>query len=115
MPLSKVVKTVDDIRSHRYSMLRRIFRRDDARLIDDDHSLREELRSFALPPRAHGIGKKIADLRLKDIDISITAIRRDGIVGREPGPETILRSGDVIVLCGTPEPLDRGEARLLTG
>jgi len=115
MPLSRVVKTVDDIRSHRYAMLRKIFRRDDARLIDEDHSLREELRTFVLPPRAHGVGKSIAELHLKGIEVSITAIRRDGIVGRQPGPETILRGGDVIVLYGTPEALDRGEGRLLTG
>jgi monovalent cation:H+ antiporter-2, CPA2 family len=115
MPLSRVVKTVDDIRSHRYAMLRRIFRREEARPIDEDRVLREELRTFVLPPRAHAVDKSIADLHLENVDAAITAIRRGGIVGRQPGPETVLRGGDVIVLYGTPEALDRGEARLLTG
>jgi CPA2 family monovalent cation:H+ antiporter-2 len=52
---------------------------------------------------------------VKGIEVSIAAIRRDGIVGRRPGPESILRGGDVIVLYGTPEALDRGGGRLLTG
>jgi Kef-type K+ transport system membrane component KefB len=39
--------------------------------------------------------------------------RRDGIVGRQPSPEMILQGGDVVVLYGAPEALDRGETRLL--
>jgi CPA2 family monovalent cation:H+ antiporter-2 len=115
VPLSRVVKTVDDIRSDRYSMLRRIFRRDDARPIDENHALREELRTLVLPLRAHAVGKNIGELQLEELDVVITAIRRDGIVGRQPAPETVLRGGDVVVLYGTPEALDRGEGRLLTG
>jgi CPA2 family monovalent cation:H+ antiporter-2 len=114
VPLSRVVKTVDDIRTDRYSMLRRIFRRDDARPIDD-HSLREELRTLVIPPRAKSVGRTIGELRLETLDVAITAIRREGIVGRQPSPETVLRGGDVVVLYGTPEALDRGEGRLLTG
>jgi len=43
----------------------------------------------------------------------VTALRRDGIVGREPDPGTRLREGDVLVLWGAPEDLERGENRLL--
>lgn len=115
VPLSRVVKTVDDIRTDRYSMLRRIFRRDDARPIDEDHTLREELRTLVIPPKAKSVGRSIGELQLETLDVAITAIRRDGIVGRQPAPETVLRGGDVVVLYGTPEALDRGEGRLLTG
>ena len=45
----------------------------------------------------------------------MTSLRRGGIVGREPGPETILRDGDTLVLYGTPEELKRAEDRLLVG
>jgi CPA2 family monovalent cation:H+ antiporter-2 len=48
VPLSRVVRTVGEIRRHRYSMLRSIFRREDAELIDETHDLREELHTVVL-------------------------------------------------------------------
>jgi CPA2 family monovalent cation:H+ antiporter-2 len=115
VPLSRVIKTVDDIRTDRYAMLRRVFRRDDARPLDETHSLRGELHTIVLPRGANAAGKTIGALNLDAIEVTITAIRRDGIVGRQPEPETVLRDGDVIVMYGTPEALERGEFRLLMG
>jgi monovalent cation:H+ antiporter-2, CPA2 family len=115
VPVSRVVKTVGDIRNNRYALLRRIFRRDDARPLDETHALREELHTVLLPPGAYSVGKSVADLKLDSGDVTITAIRRDGIVGRQPEPSTVLREGDVVVLYGTPEALEHGEARLLMG
>ena len=48
-------------------------------------------------------------------EVSVTAIRRDGILGQQPTPTTVLREGDVVILAGTPEALQNGEARLLMG
>jgi CPA2 family monovalent cation:H+ antiporter-2 len=115
VPLSRVVKTVDDIRNDRYAMLRRIFRRDDARPLDETHSLRGELHTVVLPRGARAVGKTIGELQLDTIEVAITTIRRDGIVGRQPALDTVLRDGDVVVLYGTPEALERGESRLLIG
>ena len=47
--------------------------------------------------------------------MTITAIRRDGILGQQPEASTVLREGDVVILSGTPEALEHGEARLLMG
>jgi CPA2 family monovalent cation:H+ antiporter-2 len=115
VPLSRVIRTVDDIRNDRYAMLRRIFRRDDARVIDETHSLRGELHTLVLPPGAYCAGREIGNLGLDAIEVTVTAVRRDGIVGRQPALETVLRAGDVVVLYGTPEALARGESRLLMG
>ena len=115
VPLSKVLRTVQNVRSHRYKLLRNIFRKEDARPIDATHALREELHTVALPPGAYGVGRRLADLNLDDAEIFVTAIRRDGIVGRQPVPETELKQDDVLVLYGTPEALEHGESILLTG
>ncbi len=115
MPVSRVVKTVGDIRDNRYSMLRRIFRREDARPIDESHALRGELRTVVLPRNAYAIGRSIAQLKLEEADVSVNAIRRDGIVGRQPEGSTVFREGDVVVLYGTPEALAQGESVLLIG
>jgi CPA2 family monovalent cation:H+ antiporter-2 len=115
VPVSRVVKTVGDIRNNRYSMLRRLFRRDDARLVGDGGSENEELHTVVLPPGAYSVGKSLADLELDRGEVTITAIRRDGILGQQPEASTVLREGDVVILAGTPEALEHGEARLLMG
>jgi K+:H+ antiporter len=115
VPVSRVVKTVGDIRNNRYSMLRRLFRRDDARLVGDGGFENEELHTVVLPPGAYSVGKSLADLELDHGEVTITAIRRDGILGQQPEASTVLREGDVVILAGTPEALEHGEARLLMG
>lgn len=115
VPVSRVVKTVGDIRNNRYAMLRRLFRRDDSRLVEDGGAGNEELHTVVLPPGAYCVGKSLADMKLDRDEVSVTAIRRDGILGQQPTPATVLREGDVVILAGTPEALENGEARLLMG
>jgi CPA2 family monovalent cation:H+ antiporter-2 len=116
VPVSRVVKTVGDIRNNRYSMLRRLFRRDDSRMVGEDGDMGgEELHTVVLPPGAYCVGKSLADLKLEGDEVTITAIRRDGILGQQPEASTVLREGDVVILAGTPEALEHGEARLLMG
>ncbi|MFO0453614.1 MAG: cation:proton antiporter [Pseudomonadota bacterium] len=114
-PMSRVVKTVGDIRAERYGTLRTVFRRGDASLFDERHALREELKTVTLPPGAWSVGRSLADVRARGAEVRFTAVRREGIVGRDPGPETVLREGDVVVVYGTPEALEHAEAVLLAG
>jgi CPA2 family monovalent cation:H+ antiporter-2 len=115
IPVSRVVKTVGDIRDHRYSMLRNLFRRGDPRALDDSHAFREELQTVVLSPGAWAVGRTIADVKARGAEVSVSAIRRDGIVGREPAAATELREGDVLVIYGTPEAIEHAEAVLLMG
>ena len=114
-PVSKVVRKVGDIRGHRYRLMRNIFRKEDARPLDESHAFREQLQTVSLPPDADAVGHTIMDCKLDESNVMVTAIRRDGIVGREPIPETVLREGDVLVLYGTPEALEHAENQLLSG
>jgi len=59
LPVSRVIRTVNDIRSHRYGMLRQHFRAADAEVLDDSHAFREELHSVILPPHAWAVGRSI--------------------------------------------------------
>jgi len=115
MPVSRVVKTVGDIRDNRYAMLRRIFRREDARPLDETHALREELHSVVLPPNAYAIGRSIDYLKLEELGVSVNSIRRHGLILRQPSPEAVFIVGDIVVLYGTPEDIERGENKLLIG
>ena len=116
VPAREVLETTDDIRHDRYSILRSVFRRRDARSLDDDeHALRQQLRTVVLPPGAVAVGRTIGELGMDKGEVVVTALRREGIVGRDPDPGTRLREGDVLVLWGSPEDLERGENRLLMG
>ncbi len=115
VPVSRVVRTVADIRAGRYATLRTIFRHSGAGAIDDSHTYREELRSIVLPPRAWAVGRSLAAVRDRGTEVGFTAVRRNGITGREPDASLKLREGDVVVIYGTPEALEHAEAVLLAG
>jgi CPA2 family monovalent cation:H+ antiporter-2 len=116
VPAREILETTEDIRHDRYAILRSVFRRRGARpLEDEDRSLRQQLRTVVLPPGAVAVGRTIGDLGMDTGKVVVTALRRDGIVGRDPDPATRLREGDVLVLWGTAEDLEHGENRLLMG
>jgi CPA2 family monovalent cation:H+ antiporter-2 len=115
LPVPRVIRTINDIRSHRYGMLRQYFRAADAEHLDDSHAFREELHSVILPPHAWAVGRSVADLHSRGSRASVSAIRRDGIVGREPSQDTLFKVGDVVVVCGTPEAVEHAETLLLMG
>src|SRR3984885_2082197 len=115
LPVGQVIRTVNDIRSHRYQMLRQYFREADAEQLDQSHAFREELHSVILPPHAWAVGRSITDLAQRGSQATVNAVRRDGIVGREPGPDTVFKEGDVVVVYGTPEAVEHAETLLLMG
>jgi CPA2 family monovalent cation:H+ antiporter-2 len=115
LPMPRVIRTVNDIRSSRYRMLRQYFRAADAEHLDANHAFREELHSVILPPHAWAVGRSIADLAGRGSRAAVSAVRRDGIVGREPDPDTLFKEGDVVVVCGTPEAVEHAETLLLMG
>ncbi len=115
VPAQEVLETTEQIRHDRYSILRSVFRKRGARHLGEDHPLRQQLRTVVLPPGAHAVGRTIRELGLDQGKVLVNALRRDGIVGRNPDPETRLREGDVVILWGAPEDLEQEESRLLMG
>ena len=84
VPLSRIIRTMERVRGHRYGELRQVFPKEAARHLDETHALREQLSTIAVPPGAHAVGRTLAELQLADAEVMVNAIRRDGITGREP-------------------------------
>jgi CPA2 family monovalent cation:H+ antiporter-2 len=61
------------------------------------------------------VGRSLSEVRGRGVEVTFTGVRRQGILGREPAPDTILRDGDIVVIYGAPEELERAEAVLLAG
>ena len=114
VPVSRVVRTLGAIRNNRYSVLRNIVQRDDARLLDAGEQ-REEIKSVVVPPGAWAVGRSLTEVRGRGVAVTFTGVRRQGILGREPTEDTVLRDGDIVVIYGPPEELERAESVLLAG
>ena len=115
VPMSRVLRTVGEIRRQRYTMLRTVFQREGAELVDEAHALREQLHTVVLPPGAWAVSRTLREVREHGAEVSFTAVRRDGIVGRDPDQDMKLREGDIVVLFGTPEANEHAESLLLAG
>jgi len=102
VPAARVARSVDTIRRQRYATLR-------------TPESAETLRSVVVPPGGWAVGRRLEEVRARGAEVAFAAVRRHGITGREPGGETELRVGDVVVIYGTPEALEHAEAVLLAG
>jgi len=115
LPPAQVLQIADRLRRLRYVTLpdsSGSFPALDA-LADDAES---QIRSVVLPPGAWAVGRRLAQVRARGAAaITVTAIRRHGIVGREPADETELQEGDVVVISGSPGAVEHAEALLLAG
>jgi CPA2 family monovalent cation:H+ antiporter-2 len=115
VPMSHILRKIQEVRTHRYSLLRSVFRGQDAVPIDTTHAFREQLHTVTLGRGADAVGRTLADMDLKALGVVVTALRREGVVGRQPPGITVIKEGDVVVLWGTPEKLEDAEERLLRG
>jgi CPA2 family monovalent cation:H+ antiporter-2 len=68
-----------------------------------------------LSDSAYAVGRSLGELALGATGVDVTAVRRRNIRAEDPGPETRLQMGDVVVLLGRPEQLEAAEIRLLQG
>ncbi|HED33757.1 MAG TPA: potassium transporter [Gammaproteobacteria bacterium] len=115
MPMAKIVRRVQEMRNNKYATLREFFHSnesDDLELPDD---LRKRLRTFILTEGSYAIGKKIEDLHLQSRGITLHRNRRNDSSVVSPSSSDNLKSGDVLVLFGTPEDLEHIEGYLLNG
>lgn len=104
IPVRRVMRRVQEIRTSRYRLLRTIFRKG-GEVQTPERAELAELQTVTLAPDSDSVGRTLAELDLEKSGVLVTAIRRDGIVGRNPLPETVLKEHDVLVLFGTPEDL----------
>lgn len=110
IPRSRVMRRIQEQRSTKYRLMREFFRGDlltEAPTAGDS----ERLRSILITADNKQVGRCIGELKLEGV--TITALVRSG--KRQPAPpaETIITSGDVLVLYGPLENLQRAEGLLL--
>jgi monovalent cation:H+ antiporter-2, CPA2 family len=115
VPVARVVRTVGDIRRERYSTLRNVVLPDTVASAAPAQDEGEGIASIVIPPRAWAVGRTLDDIRARGAEVAFTALRRQGITGREPEGSLVMREGDVLVVYGEPAAIEHAEAILLAG
>ena len=111
VPLNQVVQRVQRVRGERYASLRGYFH-GLGDVPDDEHHLQVRLHSVPIREHAAAIGRVFSELALSDFGAEVTAVRR-GKSRLSFAPDLRLEAGDVVVLRGTAEAIERAEQRLL--
>jgi CPA2 family monovalent cation:H+ antiporter-2 len=113
VPMRRVLRTVQEQRDARYSLLRGYFHGAD----DDTVSERDQERlvSVTLPSGAGCLGKTLQHMTLHAVGVQVVSVRHNsGHVG--PADDSAaLKEGDTLVLSGHPEALALAEDKLLRG
>ncbi len=112
VPVSRVFNKISDVRKGRYALLRRLFPGEES--IDTMASdAIEQLCAIDLPEDAWAARRRIADLGLETLGVTVTAMQRRNARIPNPDRNTVLHSGDTLILFGAPPALKEAEASLL--
>ncbi|MDZ7827952.1 MAG: cation:proton antiporter [Halofilum sp. (in: g-proteobacteria)] len=106
----EVTGQLREIRHDRYQLLRALF--PGSGDWDPDQST---LRAVQLPADARAVGRALGALDFAALDVRVPRVQRGGRLIEPPGEEMQLEAGDVVVLAGKPDRLDRAEVALVRG
>jgi CPA2 family monovalent cation:H+ antiporter-2 len=109
VPLRRVVHRVQAAREERYASLRGYFH--GASDVGEDADL-ERLHSVTLSGSAVCVGRMLGEFDMHGAGAEVTDIRR-GKARIEVAKDTVLEAGDVVVLRGVADAVNRAEQRLL--
>jgi len=111
VPLTRVLRRIQQQRSDRYRLLGEFIRGEAASDHDPQPGGADRLHPVLLPPRSSAVGRLLRELTLPGV--SIAALVRDGQRRPDPPGDVLLEAGDVLVLFGSDQNVRRGEERLL--
>ncbi|MBA4381672.1 MAG: potassium transporter [Sideroxydans sp.] len=115
IPLSRVVRRVQEARAKRYSMFSGYLKTPQTEVGDDTEQLQPRFHNVMLSEQHAAVGKRLGDLKLEDINVEVNGVRRHNMLGNEPSRDMVLKAGDVLLLLGQPVTLEAAEKRLKQG
>ncbi|KXS32726.1 MAG: Sodium/hydrogen exchanger [Candidatus Gallionella acididurans] len=115
VPLSRVIRRVQESRAGRYAAFSGYFRTAQNGADDAGENLQPRFSSVLLKNDSAAVGRKLGELGLAELGVEVNAVRRRHVHGAQPGAEMLLQAGDILVLLGLPEALLVAESRLHKG
>lgn len=111
IPMKRILKRVQHVRSSRYSKLREYFLGESDTIPTETDSY-WRLHALTLPPGASAIGKTAQEVDLPVSQVEITLVRRDK-ERIKVSDDLVFQENDVLVLRGTSEGINLAENVLL--
>ncbi len=115
IPVSRIVEHMESVRSQRYQLLRQIFPGQATVSSTGGDSAKEVLHAVTLPAEAHAVGLTPAELNFDEAHVILTAIRRGDSRSARPRSDMLLQAGDVLIMYGAADALEKMENQLLKG
>jgi len=115
IPAQRILQHSQEIRSDRYQLLGSFFSGAQSAAEPDLLPSSVSSRKIHLHPQASAVGRTLAETAVQTSGASLIALQRHGIRGSQPDPETLLHAGDVVIVQGTLEQLQRAQHLLLEG
>ncbi len=109
---TEVEQLVDRVRQHRYQELREHCSELD---MASGAVAASRLRAVVLPTGTLAVDRHTSELELDEIGVKVIAVRRPGVRDVEQDAELRLKEGDVLILEGGSDALERAERHLITG
>lgn len=111
VPMRRVIRIVQDQRDARYNLLRGFFRGSD----DDsaDELQHERLASVTLPTGSNAAKRPLRSFALHALGVRVVSLRRGNGKSALTSDDSVLESGDILVLSGKAEALAVAEHKLL--
>jgi len=106
---------IEESRNNRYDLMRMIFPGEDGFNLDEAQGTSQALRPVFLSDNAYVLGKRLSQIPLEQLSVSITAIRRKGERHASPNRNMKLTVGDIVVLYGDWPALEKARRYLLEG
>ncbi|SDH78046.1 monovalent cation:proton antiporter family protein [Nitrosomonas sp. Nm132] len=110
VPISRVMRRMQQQRDKRYHLLREFYRGNNVFTDTLQENDADRLRPIILPPDSGAAGRTLREFNLEGV--AVTALVRQGKRQLTPSLDTPLQVGDVIVLFGSPDDLERAEKAL---
>ncbi len=115
VPLSRVIRSIQENRARRYSVFSGFFRLPADSVGETTESLQSRFHSVLLGEHDAAVKKTLDEINLAEFQVEVNSIRRHNVRGTHPAGDMVLRAGDVLVLLGQPMPLLEAEKRLRKG
>lgn len=115
VPFHQVTHTLRKARMEKYEVLRKYVYGDKSN--EEDLTMEQQrMQAVYLTENAWALGKELADLKLKDLNVKAVSLKREENEEiPNPSCDIVLNEGDLLVICGTSSQVDEAEHRLLAG
>lgn len=114
-PPRRVLRLTRSIRQDRYQLLENFYPGEEDNLSHQHQIMKHIIHSIPLDDGCFIVGKRLKEIDLEALNVSVKAIKRGQVRGENPSEETMLKEQDSIVITGLPDDVEKAELYFKTG